>query len=72
MFVDMRNSTRMGETRLPFDAVFIIDRFIAAISQAVMVAGGQPTNFPGDGMIATFGLSTGPAAAAARRCAPRC
>jgi adenylate cyclase len=29
MFVDMRGSTRLAENRLPFDTVFIVNRFLA-------------------------------------------
>jgi adenylate cyclase len=61
MFVDMRGSTRMAEGRMPFDTVFIINRFIAAVSQAVIEAGGQPNQFLGDGLLALFGLATPPA-----------
>lgn len=63
MFVDMRGSTRMGEKRLPFDTVFIINRFLAAISQAVIAAGGEPNQFLGDGLLALFGLTASPAVA---------
>jgi adenylate cyclase len=63
MFIDMRGSTRMGEKRLPFDTVFIINRFLAAISQAVIEAGGEPNQFLGDGLLALFGLNSSPAAA---------
>jgi adenylate cyclase len=63
MFVDMRGSTKMAEGRLPFDTVFIINRFIAAVSHAVIEAGGQPNQFLGDGMLALFGLSSTPATA---------
>jgi adenylate cyclase len=63
MFVDMRGSTKMAEGRMPFDTVFIINRFIAAVSQAVIEAGGQPNQFLGDGMLALFGLSSAPATA---------
>ena len=63
MFIDMRGSTRMGEKRLPFDTVFIINRFLAAISQAVIEAGGEPNQFLGDGLLALFGLASNPAAA---------
>ena len=59
LVVDMRNSTRLAETRLPFDAVFIIDRFINAIGAAVTEAGGRPNHFTGDGLMATFGLTCG-------------
>ncbi len=58
MFVDMRGSTRMAEKRLPFDTVFIVNRFLGAVSQAVLASGGMPNQFVGDGMLALFGLST--------------
>lgn len=63
MFVDMRGSTRLAETRLPFDTVFIINRFLAAVSQAVVASGGEPNQFVGDGQLALFGLKTDPATA---------
>jgi adenylate cyclase len=50
MFVDMRGSTKLAEARLPFDVVFLINRFLAAVSQAALDAGGQPNQFVGDGM----------------------
>jgi adenylate cyclase len=59
MFVDMRGSTQLAEKRLPFDTVFIVNRFLGAVSQAVMECGGRPNQFVGDGMLALFGLSTG-------------
>ena len=42
MFVDMRGSTKLAEKRLPFDTVFIVNRFLGAVSQAVIESGGQP------------------------------
>jgi adenylate cyclase len=63
LFVDMRGSTRLAETRLPFDTVFIVNRFLAAVSQAVIASGGQPNQFVGDGMLALFGLAAEPALA---------
>lgn len=58
MFVDMRGSTQLAEKRLPFDTVFIVNRFLGAVSQAVLEAGGRPNQFIGDGMLALFGLAT--------------
>ncbi len=58
MFVDMRGSTRLAEKRLPFDTVFIVNRFLGAVSQAVLESGGRPNQFVGDGMLALFGLGT--------------
>src|SRR3989440_3819985 len=60
MFVDMRGSTKLAEKRLPFDTVFIVNRFLGAVSQAVIACGGQPNQFVGDGQLALFGLSTDP------------
>ena len=58
LFVDMRGSTQLAEKRLPFDTVFIVNRFLGAVSQAVIDSGGRPNQFVGDGMLALFGLST--------------
>jgi adenylate cyclase len=58
MFVDMRGSTKLAEKRLPFDTVFIVNRFLGAVSQAVIESGGRPNQFVGDGMLALFGLSS--------------
>lgn len=60
MFVDMRGSTTLAEHRLPFDTVFIVNRFLSAVSQAVIECGGQPNQFVGDGELALFGLNTNP------------
>src|SRR5665811_2547154 len=63
MFVDMRGSTKFAEARLPFDVVFLINRFLGATSQAVIDAGGHPNQFIGDGLLALFGLDVDPATA---------
>jgi adenylate cyclase len=57
MFIDMRGSTKLAEKQLPFDTVFIVNRFLGAVSQAVIESGGRPNQFVGDGMLALFGLS---------------
>ena len=64
MFVDMRGSTRFAETHLPFDTVFVINRFLDAVSRAVVIAGGAPSQFLGDGLMALFGLQSDPRTAA--------
>jgi adenylate cyclase len=66
LFVDMRGSTRLAEKMLPFDTVFVVNRFLAAVSQAVMECGGRPNQFLGDGMLALFGLAE-PAQTACRQ-----
>ena len=60
MFVDMRGSTKLAEKALPFDTVFIVNRFLGAVSQAVIECGGQPNQFVGDGQLALFGLTSSP------------
>jgi adenylate cyclase len=66
LFVDMRGSTRLAEKMLPFDTVFVVNRFLAAVSQAVIECGGRPNQFVGDGMLALFGLAV-PAETACRQ-----
>ena len=63
MFVDMRGSTTLSEVRLPFDVVFLINRFVDAASRGITEAGGQPNQFVGDGVLALFGLETDAATA---------
>jgi adenylate cyclase len=63
MFVDMRASTARAEARLPFDTIFLVNRFLGAASQAVVDAGGQPNQFIGDGLLALFGLEVDAATA---------
>jgi len=58
--IDMRDSTRLAETRLPFDAVFIVDRFVTSAGAALTASGGRIGHFLGDGLMATFGLECGP------------
>jgi len=60
MFVDMRRSTSIAEKRLPFDTMFLINRFLSAVSRAVESSGGQPNQFVGDGVLALFGLDAAP------------
>ena len=63
MFIDMRGSTQMAADQLPFDTVFIVNRFLGAVSQAVTQAGGEVNQYLGDGLLALFGVETNPRAA---------
>ena len=63
MFVDMRESSRLAERRLPFDTVFIINQFLNAVSHAVLSAGGEPNQVLGDGLLALFGMGDPPGVA---------
>jgi len=58
MFVDLRGSTQLGETRLPYDVVFILNQFFAEMSEALHATGGHYAQFAGDGLLALYGLET--------------
>jgi adenylate cyclase len=58
LFVDIRASTQLVESRLPYDVVFILNRFFEAVGSAIVAAGGTPNQFIGDGMMAIFGSET--------------
>ena len=59
MFVDLRESSRLGEERLPYDVFFILNRFFAELSDALDETGGYYSTFNGDGLMALYGMSTG-------------
>ena len=60
MFVDIRKSTALVEKRLPYDVVFLLNHFFDAVAGAVVDTGGMPNQFVGDGMMAIFGIHSGP------------
>jgi adenylate cyclase len=60
LFIDIRASTQLVENRLPYDVVFILNRFFEAVGSAIIAAGGTPNQFIGDGMMAIFGGETEP------------
>jgi len=64
LFCDLRGFTGLTERRLPFDTVFLLNRYFEAVGRAVEDAGGHVDKFVGDGALALFGLSTGPEQAA--------
>jgi adenylate cyclase len=66
LFVDIRRSTELVENRLPFDVVFILNRFFEAVGSAITSAGGKPNQFIGDGVMAIFGTQSGATEACAQ------
>jgi adenylate cyclase len=58
MFVDLRDSTRLAEGRLPYDVVFIMNQFFAEMHAALRATGGYYAQFRGDGMLALYGLES--------------
>jgi adenylate cyclase len=61
LFADLRGFTRMAEQKLPYDVVFFLNRYFEAVGTAVAGAGGITNQFTGDGVMALFGVTAGPA-----------
>jgi adenylate cyclase len=60
LFADIRGFTSISEGRLPYDVVFLLNRYFRATGQAIEAAGGRLDKFIGDGVMAIFGLSVEP------------
>jgi adenylate cyclase len=56
VFVDLRGSTTLGEARMPYDVLFILNRFFSEMTRALVTTGGHYSNFTGDGLMAIYGL----------------
>jgi adenylate cyclase len=71
LFADIRGSTSLAETRLPYDVVFLLNALFRVLADVVEKSGGYYSNFTGDGLMALFGLDQKLAqgAQAALRCA---
>jgi adenylate cyclase len=73
MFLDLRGSTRLAETRMPYDVLFILNQFFSEMSEALAETGGHYAQFSGDGLMALYGTrgsltdGAGAALAGARR-----
>lgn len=59
LFADIRGFTELSEGRLPYDVVFILNRYFAAVGRAVESVGGRVDKFLGDGVMALFGIESG-------------
>src|SRR5262249_2454174 len=60
LFADLRRFTRLAEHRLPYDVVFFLNRYFEAVGGAIQRSGGVANQYTGDGVMALFGLDTGP------------
>ena len=56
LFADIRGFTSISEGKLPYDVVFLLNRYFRATGQAIEAAGGRLDKFIGDGVMAIFGL----------------
>jgi len=66
LFADLRDFTRFSERQLPYDVVFLLNRYFRAMGEAVIAAGGHLDKFIGDGVMALFGIDGRPEIAAAQ------
>jgi adenylate cyclase len=62
LFADLRGFTRLAERKLPYDVVFILNRYFEAVGGAITDTGGIVNQFTGDGVMALFGVDGGPEA----------
>lgn len=65
VFVDLRGSTTLGEARLPYDVLFILNQFFYEMTNALAATRGHYSQFTGDGLMALYGLYADPAGGAA-------
>jgi adenylate cyclase len=61
LFADLRAFTRLAHTKLPYDTVFLLNRYFRAMGMAVDDSGGHLDKFIGDGVMALFGIGEDPA-----------
>lgn len=59
LFADLRAFTKLSESRLPYDVVFLLNQYFKAMGEAVEGAGGRLDKFIGDGVMALFGVQRG-------------
>jgi adenylate cyclase len=57
VFVDLRGSTTLGEARLPYDVLFILNQFFYEMTRALIETNGHYSQFTGDGLMAIYGLN---------------
>lgn len=58
LFCDIRGFTSFAEHRLPYDVVFVLNRYFRVMSEQIQANGGYVDKFIGDGLMALFGLDT--------------
>ncbi|TDK41273.1 adenylate/guanylate cyclase domain-containing protein [Antarcticimicrobium luteum] len=72
LFLDMRGFTARTAGQLPYDVVFLLNRFFDAIVPPILAEGGSVDKYLGDGLLAVFETADeGSSARAALRAAER-
>ena len=57
MFIDLRDFTKLSETSLPYDVVYILNKYYAACGEVIEKNNGRLDKFIGDGIMAIFDKS---------------
>jgi adenylate cyclase len=57
LFVDLRSSTILGEAKMPYDLLFILNEFFHEMTKALDATNGHYAQFSGDGLMALYGLN---------------
>jgi len=60
LFADLRAFTKFSEGRLPYDVVFILNQYFHVMGKAIEESGGRVDKYIGDGIMALFGIESGP------------
>ncbi|MFD0391018.1 adenylate/guanylate cyclase domain-containing protein [Tistrella bauzanensis] len=55
LFVDLRASTRLAAERTAYDALYLIERYVDTVTDAIRRTGGRVTGIAGDGVMSVFG-----------------
>ena len=57
LFVDLRGSTILGEAKMPYDLLYILNQFFHEMTEALDATNGHYAQFAGDGLMALYGLN---------------
>ena len=60
LFADLRSFTGIAEQKLPYDLVFLLNSYFETVGETITSAGGLVDKFIGDGVMALFGIESGP------------
>jgi adenylate cyclase len=63
VFVDLRGSTSLGEAKMPYDVLFVLNQFFHEMTKALTATNGHYSQFTGDGLMALYGLDAAAQAA---------
>jgi len=54
--IDLRDSVKLAAGRLPYDTLFIVDRYVQAATAGIIAHNGYITSVAGDGIMSMFGF----------------